>query len=97
MERFLDQVTLIDCQSQDILTLREAVRACYQEAPTEFRGQLLCDPGAYPAEPIGGRLTWKVTQPWAVPKDEKEAAAKGCALALIERLKARNAKRRPED
>ena len=97
VERFLNQVTLVDCQFQDVPTLREAVRACYQEAPTEFRGQLLCDPGAYPAEPVGGRLTWKVTQPWAVPKDEREAAAKERALALIERLKARNAQRRPED
>jgi len=93
VERFLDQVTLVDCQFQDIPTLRAAIRACYQEAPTEFRGQMLCDPGAYPAEPIGGRLTWKVTQPWAVPKDEKEQAAKERALALIERLKMRNAQR----
>ena len=96
VERFLDQVTLVDCQFQDVPTLREAIRACYQEAPTEFRGQFLCDPGAYPAEPIGGKLTWKVTQPWAVPKDEKEAAAKERALALIERLKARNARHSTE-
>ena len=89
--RFLDQVTLVDCQFQDIPTLREAIRACYQEAPTEFRGQLLCDPGAYPAEPIGGKLTWKVMQPWAVPADEREAAAKERALALIERLRLKSA------
>ncbi len=85
--RFLDQVTLVDCQFQDLPTLRAAIRACYQETPTGFRGRLLCDPGAYPAEPIGGRLTWKVTQPWTVPADEREAAAKERALALIERLK----------
>ncbi|HIH02911.1 MAG TPA: tetrahydromethanopterin S-methyltransferase subunit A [Methanoregulaceae archaeon] len=94
--RFLDQVTLVDCQFQDIPTIRAAIRACYQEAPTEFRGQLLCDPGTYPAEPIGGKLTWKVTQPWAVPKDDKEAAAKERALALIEQLKARNAQRQSD-
>ena len=94
--RFLDQMTLVDCQFQDIPTLRAAIRACYQETPTEFRGQLLCDPGAYPAEPIGGKLTWKVTQPWAVPKDEKEAAAKERALALIERLRLRSAQRQSE-
>ncbi len=35
VERFLDQVTLVDCQFQDIPTLREAFCACYQEAPTE--------------------------------------------------------------
>ncbi|HQJ88375.1 MAG TPA: tetrahydromethanopterin S-methyltransferase subunit A [Methanoregulaceae archaeon] len=97
VNRFLDQVTLVDCQFQDIPTLRAAIRACYQETPTEFRGQLLGDPGAYPAEPIGGKLTWKVTQPWAVPKDEREAAAKERALALIEQLRLRNARRRPEN
>ncbi|MEN6341472.1 MAG: tetrahydromethanopterin S-methyltransferase subunit A [Methanospirillum sp.] len=91
--RFLDQLTLVDCQFLDVPTLRAAIRACYQETPTEFRGQLLCDPGAYPADPIGGNLTWKVTQPWAVPADEKEAAAKERALALIERLRQRSAQR----
>ncbi len=95
--RFLDQATLVDCQFQDIPTLRATIHACYQEAPTEVRGQLLCDPGAYPAEPIGGKLTWKVTQPWAVPKDEKEAAAKERALALIERLRMRSAQRSTEE
>ena len=91
--RFLDQITLVDCQFQDIPTLRTAIRACYQEEPTEFCGQLLCDTGAYSAEPIGGSLTWKVTQPWAVPADEREAAAKERALALIERLRLRSAQR----
>ena len=91
--RFLDQLTLVDCQFQDVPTLRAAIRACYQETPTEFCGQLLGDPGAYPADPIGGKLTWKVTQPWAVPADEKEAAAKDRALALIERLRRRSAQR----
>jgi tetrahydromethanopterin S-methyltransferase subunit A len=91
--RFLDQVTLVDCRFQDVITLRAAIRACYQEAPTEFRGHLLCDSGAYPAEPIGGKLTWKVTQPWAMPADEKEEAAKERALALIARLKARSEER----
>jgi tetrahydromethanopterin S-methyltransferase subunit A len=91
VDRFLAQVTLVDCQFQDAATIREAVRACFQEAPTEFRGQILHDPGVYPGEPIGGSLTWKVTQPWAVPKDEKEQAAKQKALDLMERLRARNA------
>ncbi|WP_440949713.1 hypothetical protein [Methanosphaerula subterraneus] len=54
---------------------------------------LVGDPGAYPGNPIGGSLTWTVTQPWAVPKDEKEQAAKQKALDPIERLKARNAGR----
>ena len=95
IDRFLDQVTLVDCQFQDIPTLREAIRVCFQEQPAEFRGQILYDPGAYPGDPISGQLTWKVTQPWAVPKDEKEQAAKQKALDLMERLKARNAQRLP--
>jgi len=51
------------------------------------------DPGAYPEPPIRGSLTWKVTEPWAVPKDEKEQVAKQKALDLMERLRARNAGR----
>jgi tetrahydromethanopterin S-methyltransferase subunit A len=93
VDRFLDQVTLVDCQFQDAATIREAVRACFQEQPAAFRGVMVGDPGAYPEPPIGGSLTWKVTQPWAVPKDEKEQAAKQKALDLMERLRARNADR----
>ena len=91
VDRFLDQVTLIDCQFQDAATIHEAVRACYQAQPVEFRGVMVGDPGAYPEPPIGGHLTWKVTQPWAVPENEKEQVAKQKALDLIERLRARNA------
>ncbi|ACL17842.1 tetrahydromethanopterin S-methyltransferase subunit A [Methanosphaerula palustris] len=93
VNRFLDQVTLVDCQFQDAATIREAVRACFQEQPAVFRGVMVGDPGAYPEPSIGGSLTWKVTQPWAVPKDEKEQAAKQKALDLMERLRAHNAGR----
>jgi len=37
--------------------------------------------------PLGGKLTWKVTQPWAEPGNDKERAAKQKALEMIERLK----------
>jgi len=30
VDRFLAQVTLVDCQFQDAATIREAVRACFQ-------------------------------------------------------------------
>ena len=51
--RFLDQVTLVDCQFQDIPTLRAgSAPATRRRRPSS--GAILCDPGAYPAEPIGG-------------------------------------------
>ncbi len=46
--RFLDQVTLVDCQFQDIPTLRAAIRACYQETPTEFQGPAPLRSGCIP-------------------------------------------------
>ncbi len=56
------------------------------------RGEPICDTGAHPAGPVDGPPAWKVIQPRAVPKDEKEAAAKERALALIERLRALSAR-----
>ncbi len=61
------------------------------------RDHPLCDPGTNPAEPVGGRPAWRIAWPPAMPKDEKEAAAKERALTLIERLKARNAQHQQGD
>jgi hypothetical protein len=55
----------------------------------EFREYSLYDPGAYPEPPLSRKITWRVTQPWAEPADEKEQAAVSKAKALIERLRAR--------
>jgi hypothetical protein len=53
----------------------------------------LYDPGAYPEPPLSGKLTWRITQPWAVEDlDDKEREAKRKAQELIERLKARSKK-----
>ncbi len=89
IDRFREQLTLVDCQFQDENMLRKAVWSCFQETPVEFRGQKFFDPGAFPEPPLSGKLTWKVTQPWAEPADEKERAAKQKALELIEQLKKR--------
>lgn len=89
IDRFRSQLTLVDCQFQDGDVIRKAVWSCFQEKPVEFQGQILSDPGAFPEPPLGGKLTWKVTQPWAEPADDKERAAKQKALDLIERLKKR--------
>ena len=91
IERFRQQVTLIDLQFEgDPGMIHQAVRACYQEQPVEFRGYQLCDPGAYPEPPLDSQITWRVTQPWAEPENDRERDAKQKAQALVERLRARN-------
>lgn len=91
IERFRKQVGLIDLQFEgDPEVIRQAVWSCYQEEPVEFRGYSLCDPGAYSEPPLSGRITWRVTQPWAEPTDEKEREALNKAKQLIERLRARS-------
>ena len=95
IERVRQQVTLIDLQFEgDPAVVRQAVWACYQESPTEFRGYSLADPGAYPEPPLNSRITWRVTQPWAEPENEGELAAKKRMEALVEQLRARNASAR---
>ncbi|MFZ5910311.1 MAG: tetrahydromethanopterin S-methyltransferase subunit A [Chloroflexota bacterium] len=88
IERFRDQVTLIDLQFEgDPEVVRRGVWSCYQESAVEFRGYSLRDPGAYPAPPLSGKITWRVTQPWAEPPDDGERDALVRAMEMIERLK----------
>jgi tetrahydromethanopterin S-methyltransferase subunit A len=97
IRRFREQLTLIDCQFQDESVIRKAVWSCFQEKPVKFCGQSLCDPGAFPEPPLGGKLTWSVTQPWAEPGDDSERVAKQKALEMIETLKARCAAKAAEE
>jgi tetrahydromethanopterin S-methyltransferase subunit A len=93
IERFRKQLTLIDLQFEgDPDVLRKAVWSCYQEEPVAFRSYTLCDPGAYPEAPLSGRITWRVTQPWAEPASEQERKAKDRVREMIERIKARGRK-----
>lgn len=93
IERFRQQLTLIDLQFEgNPDTMRQAVWACYQEKPVEFRGYSLSDVGAYPEPPLSGRITWRVTQPWAEPRDQTEREALQKAKALVEQLRARQRK-----
>ncbi|PIU29323.1 MAG: tetrahydromethanopterin S-methyltransferase subunit A [Candidatus Hydromicrobium americanum] len=88
VERFRKQLTLIDLQFEgDPEVIRKAVWSCYQEEPVEFRGYSLYDIGAYPEEPLSGKITWRVTMPWAVPEDDKEKEALEKAKELLEKLK----------
>jgi tetrahydromethanopterin S-methyltransferase subunit A len=91
IERFRNQLILVDLQFQgDPQIIRKAVWSCYQEEPVEFRGQQLYDIGAYPEPPMSGKITWRVTQPWGEPVDEKERLAKKRAEELMQRIRERN-------
>jgi len=73
VDRFRKQIILIDCINEGTPDLiREVVSACYQEKPVLFRGHPLCDIGAYPAAPLSGKITWRVTHPEKEPRDEEE-------------------------
>ncbi len=64
--------------------------SCYQENAVEFREYSLYDPGAFPGQPLGGKITMRVTNPWIELPDEKESDAIERAKALIDQLKARS-------
>jgi tetrahydromethanopterin S-methyltransferase subunit A len=97
IQRFRQQLTLIDCQFQNESVIRKAVWSCFQEKPVEFRGQWLFDPGAFPEAPLSGKLAWSVKQPWAEPGDDSERVAKQKALDMIEKLKVRCAAKAAEE
>ena len=88
VDRFLKQVKLIDLQFEgDPEIIKKAVWSCYQEKPVEFKSYSLHDAGAYPEEPLSGKITWKITSPWSVPESEKENEALDKAKQLLEKLR----------
>jgi tetrahydromethanopterin S-methyltransferase subunit A len=90
VDRIRDQILLIDLHFEgDPAVIRKCVWSCYQEEAVDFRGYTLFDPGAYPEPPLGGRITWNVTKPWAEPEDDKERAAVERAKDMIRRLRKR--------
>jgi len=94
VERFRNQISLIDLQFVgDPEIIRKAVWSCYQENPVEFKSYSLYDMGAYPEPPLSGKITWRVTTPWAEPEDEKEKEALEKAKELLKTLKARRDKK----
>jgi tetrahydromethanopterin S-methyltransferase subunit A len=98
IERFGEQVTLVDLQFQGNPALvRKGVWSCYQEEPVDFMGQKLYDVGALDKPPLSGKITWRVTQPWSEPLDEKEREAKKKAEELMETIRKRTGKRADDD
>jgi tetrahydromethanopterin S-methyltransferase subunit A len=88
IERFRSQLSLIDLQFNGTPeTIQKAVWSCYQEEPVMFQDYELHDIGAYPETPMSGKITERVTRPWAIPEDEKEREAVKKMKDFIERMK----------
>lgn len=94
IDRFRNQLSLIDLQFEgNPEMIRKAVWSCYQEKPANFGRYSLYDPGAFPEEPLSGKITMRVTQPWIEPPEEKEKDAIQKAKEMIARLKAKSKSR----
>jgi tetrahydromethanopterin S-methyltransferase subunit A len=92
--RFLEQVRLVDLQFRGTPeVIKKAVWASYQENPVEFMGHTLHDPGAFCEQPLSGKITMKVSKPWAEPEDEKERDAVQRMREMVERLKKKQAEK----
>lgn len=96
VERFRRQISVVDLVDEGRPeVIGEAVRACYQEAPTPFGDRMLHDPGAFEGPPIGGRITWRVTDPVHEPKSDEERVQAQRFHELVDRIRAaQDAKRR---
>lgn len=94
IERFRDQITLIDLQFQgNPEVIRNAVKACYQEKPTEFEEYTLYDMGAYPQPPLSGKITQRIMEAWKQPQNEAEKNAVQKMQDLIQTIKKKQEKK----
>jgi tetrahydromethanopterin S-methyltransferase subunit A len=89
VERFRKQIVsiidLINHGTPDIV--RKAVWSCFQEEATDFEGLSVHDVGAYPEDPICGRITWRVTNPANEPRSEEEKRHKDLLIQKMEEIK----------
>jgi len=89
IERFRKQikevVNLLNRGTPDLV--RNAIWSCYQENPTQFEDYTLYDIGAYTEDPISGKLTWRVTNPVAKPKDDDERRQREALQKKMEMIK----------
>jgi tetrahydromethanopterin S-methyltransferase subunit A len=83
IERFRKQITLVHLVEEnqtmiatDPQQLKEAIRCCYQEAPTDFMSFKLYDPGACPEPPICSKLTRRITKPWTATTEAEAQVLK---------------------
>jgi tetrahydromethanopterin S-methyltransferase subunit A len=95
VKRFRDQITAIDLVNEGSPeVIRQAVWSCYQEKPTLFGKYELYDPGAYPAEPLSGKITWKITQPTQEPKSDDERTQREKIQTLMDCITKASEKRK---
>ena len=88
VDRFRKQVTVIDLINEgSVDVVRQAVCSCYQEQPTQFGQYELYDPGAYPAEPLSGKITWRVTRPSEESKNDEERTQREKIQSLVDRVR----------
>lgn len=88
VQRFREQIAVIDLINEGSPeVLQQAVWSCYQEQPTKFKQYELYDPGAYPAHPLSGKITWKITQPSTEPKNDEEKEQIQKIKSLMETIK----------
>ncbi len=94
IERFRSQLTLVDLQFKGTVeNIQKAVWSCFQEKPVEFMGYELYDTGAYNGAPLSGKITSRVTKPWAEPEDENERKAVKKMQEFVEKMKKKNEER----
>lgn len=63
--------------------IEQAVRACYQEEPTQFMDYTVYDIGAYPEPPVCHKIATRLEQPQAHPEAMQPGKAKmGMGLVL---------------
>jgi tetrahydromethanopterin S-methyltransferase subunit A len=97
IERARQQIRLVNLLNEGRPeVVREAVWSCYQEEPTDFRGQELFDPGAFPGDPICTTITWRVSQPWYAPPPPEQQAAVDRMHALMEQIRRKTEQRRAQ-
>jgi hypothetical protein len=90
IDRFRKQLSLIDLQFEGNPELIRKVWSCYQEKSMDFRGYSLFDPGAFPEQPLSGKITMRVTNPWIEQPEEKARDAIKRAKSLMAKLKDRS-------
>jgi tetrahydromethanopterin S-methyltransferase subunit A len=91
IERFRSQLSLVDLQFKGtVRNIQKAVWSCFQEKPVEFMEYELHDTGAFNDVPLSGKITSRVTMPWAEPEDENERKAVKKMQEFVEKMKKKN-------
>ena len=90
INRFLNQIELIDLQFKATPELiQKVIWSCYQEEPVQFNDYILYDKGSYNKNPLNGKVTDRIMEPWKLPQNTKEQEAVKKMHDLVNKLKNR--------